>query len=114
MALRGDDGGAGALLGDRVAGWLDPMVAMAMSVWLIWAWGGQCYTNVMNLVGTPLHSCLSKCTHPEAPGGAAPCQWATLPEERCGSEDMAGLASVDAGEQQHVGCIILARLHRWC
>lgn len=26
------------------------MVAMAMSVWLIWAWGGQCYTNVMNLV----------------------------------------------------------------
>ena len=41
---------AGALLGDSVAGWLDPMIAMVMSVWLIWAWGGQCYSNVLNLV----------------------------------------------------------------
>ena len=41
--------GAGALLGDRVAGWLDPLVAAGMSVWLIWAWGAQCYANVMNL-----------------------------------------------------------------
>ena len=43
--------GAGALLGDKVASWLDPLVAMALSVWLIYAWGGQAYYNVMNLVG---------------------------------------------------------------
>ena len=42
---------AGALLGDKVASWLDPLVAMALSVWLIYAWGGQAYYNVMNLVG---------------------------------------------------------------
>ena len=41
----------GALLGDKVAAWLDPLVAMIMSVWLIYAWGGQAYYNVMNLVG---------------------------------------------------------------
>lgn len=44
-----------------MAGWLDPMVAMVMSVWLIWAWGGQCYTNVMNLVrALPLHAVLAQ------------------------------------------------------
>jgi len=42
---------AGALLGDKVASWLDPLVAMVLSVWLIYAWGGQAYYNVMNLVG---------------------------------------------------------------
>ena len=47
-------GRAGALLGDRVAGWLDPLVAAGMSVWLIWAWGAQCYANVMNLARAPL------------------------------------------------------------
>ncbi|CAL5223676.1 g6226 [Coccomyxa viridis] len=41
----------GALLGDKVASWLDPLVAMLLSVWLIYAWGGQAYYNVMNLVG---------------------------------------------------------------
>lgn len=41
----------GALLGDKVAAWLDPLVAMLLSVWLIYAWGGQAYLNVMNLVG---------------------------------------------------------------
>ena len=34
-----------------MAAWLDPLVAMLMSVWLIYAWGGQAYYNVMNLVG---------------------------------------------------------------
>lgn len=34
-----------------MASWLDPLVAMALSVWLIYAWGGQAYYNVMNLVG---------------------------------------------------------------
>ena len=34
-----------------MAAWLDPLVAMIMSVWLIYAWGGQAYYNVMNLVG---------------------------------------------------------------
>ncbi|KAK9917760.1 hypothetical protein WJX75_007903 [Coccomyxa subellipsoidea] len=42
---------AGALLGDKVAAWMDPLVAMLLSVWLIYAWGGQAYLNVMNLVG---------------------------------------------------------------
>lgn len=46
MSLR-----TGALLGDKVAAWLDPMVAMLLSVWLIYTWGGQAYMNVMNLVG---------------------------------------------------------------
>lgn len=27
------------------------MVAMLLSIWLIYAWGGQAYMNVMNLVG---------------------------------------------------------------
>lgn len=31
--------------------WMDPMVAMLLSIWLIYAWGGQAYMNVMNLVG---------------------------------------------------------------
>ena len=39
------------MLGDKVASWLDPLVAMLLSVWLIYAWGGQAYYNVMNLVG---------------------------------------------------------------
>ena len=30
---------------------MDPLVAMLLSVWLIYAWGGQAYLNVMNLVG---------------------------------------------------------------
>ena len=34
-----------------MASWLDPLVAMLLSVWLIYAWGGQAYYNVMNLVG---------------------------------------------------------------
>ena len=32
---------AGALLGANVQPWLDPAVAMAMAVWVIWAWGCQ-------------------------------------------------------------------------
>ncbi len=49
--LKSVDLSAGALLGDKVASWLDPLVAMLLSVWLIYALGGQAYYNVMNLVG---------------------------------------------------------------
>ena len=38
-------------MGDRVAFWLDPTVAMAMSLWLIWAWGRQALENIMALIG---------------------------------------------------------------
>ena len=42
---------SGALLGDRVAFWLDPTVAMLLSTWLIWAWGRQAIENIVALVG---------------------------------------------------------------
>lgn len=41
----------GALLGNRVAYWLDPTIAMVLSMWLIWAWGRQALENIMALIG---------------------------------------------------------------
>lgn len=44
-------GCTGALLGNRVAYWLDPTIAMVLSMWLIWAWGRQALENIMALIG---------------------------------------------------------------
>lgn len=41
----------GALLGKFVHWWLDPACAIVMSAWLIWAWGGQAYEQLVSLVG---------------------------------------------------------------
>ena len=42
---------AGALLGARVAPWCDPAVAIALSLWVVWAWGGQAREHILTLVG---------------------------------------------------------------
>ena len=42
---------AGALLGAKVAPFWDPAVAIALSIWVVWAWGGQAREHVLNLVG---------------------------------------------------------------
>lgn len=42
---------AGALLGARVAPWIDPAVAIMLSLWVVWAWGGQARAHILSLVG---------------------------------------------------------------
>ncbi|KAL4421342.1 hypothetical protein ABPG75_010633 [Micractinium tetrahymenae] len=42
---------AGALLGAHVAPAWDPAIAIALSVWVVWAWGGQAREHILSLVG---------------------------------------------------------------
>ena len=42
---------AGALLGAKVAYYWDPIIAIVMSVWVVWAWGGHAQEHILNLVG---------------------------------------------------------------
>ena len=37
--------------GARVAPWCDPAVAIALSLWVVWAWGGQAREHILTLVG---------------------------------------------------------------
>lgn len=42
---------AGALLGAKVAPFWDPVIAIALSLFVVWAWGGQAQQHLLNLVG---------------------------------------------------------------
>ena len=42
---------AGAVLGAKVAPFWDPAIAIALSLWVVWAWGGQAQEHLLNLVG---------------------------------------------------------------
>lgn len=42
---------AGALLGAKVAAYWDPAIAIALSLWVVWVWGGQAQQHLLNLVG---------------------------------------------------------------
>ncbi|PRW59960.1 putative aldo-keto reductase 2 [Chlorella sorokiniana] len=42
---------AGAVLGARVAAFWDPAIAIALSLWVVWTWGGQARQHLVNLVG---------------------------------------------------------------
>jgi len=42
---------AGALLGDRVAFWIDPLAAMLLAGYITFTWGQTAYENIMSLVG---------------------------------------------------------------
>lgn len=41
----------GALMGSHVAPYWDPIFAIALSLWVVWAWGGQARVHILNLVG---------------------------------------------------------------
>ncbi len=42
---------AGAVLGAKVAPFWDPAIAIALSLWVVWTWGGQAQEHLLNLVG---------------------------------------------------------------
>lgn len=42
---------AGALMGARVAPAWDPAVAIVLSLWVVWVWGGQAREHILSLVG---------------------------------------------------------------
>jgi len=41
---------AGALLGAHVEWWLDPAIAIGLSLWVMWSWGRQGWEQLVNLV----------------------------------------------------------------
>lgn len=41
----------GALLGAKVATYWDPVIAISLSCWVVWSWGGQAREHILNLVG---------------------------------------------------------------
>eukprot|EP00887_Chlorella_sp_A99_P004344 scaffold15.g4344.t1 len=54
----------GALLGAHVADYLDAVVAITLSLWMVWAWGQQARQHILNLVGrAPPPSLLQKMTY---------------------------------------------------
>lgn len=44
-------GTSGALLGDRVAYWIDPLGAMLLATYITWNWGNTAIENIKALVG---------------------------------------------------------------
>lgn len=61
----------GALMGSHVAPYWDPIFAIALSFWVVWAWGGQARVHILNLVGLSAPPALLQAGHRCQPPGPA-------------------------------------------